>query len=190
MSLPSFGKTPCYRARRPLSVYESYSCEYVYVGEGSRPVPSLEVVTHEYAAVMARRPDPLTGSKRTPKWMKVTREQNESLPKVKNEAADAPALSKAAGAREEYCSRRGRGIRVERPDANRRRRGAGTARDRHGRPDDRPPPRGDRVLRVTIVCYHADLNKVIYFEFWDKPGTFVESSAKFNQMMDSVRFLT
>ena len=41
-----------------------------------------------------------------------------------------------------------------------------------------------------IICNHADLNKVIYFEFWDKPGTFVESSAKFNQMMDSVRFPT
>ena len=41
-----------------------------------------------------------------------------------------------------------------------------------------------------IICNHADLNKVIYFEFWDKPGTFVESSAKFNQIMDSVRFLT
>ena len=41
-----------------------------------------------------------------------------------------------------------------------------------------------------IICNHADLNKVIYFEFWDKPGTFVESSAKFNQIMNSVRFLT
>jgi hypothetical protein len=187
MSLPSFGKTPCYRARRPLSVYESYSREYVHAGEDSRPVPSLEIVTREYAAITARRPDPLTGSKRTPKWTKVTREQYESLPKVKNERADAPAPPKAAGTREEYCSRRGRGIRVERPDANRRRRGAGTARDLHGRPDERPPPRGGRVLHVMSICYHADLKKVIYFGFWDKPAAFVESSAKFNQIMDSVR---
>jgi len=38
-----------------------------------------------------------------------------------------------------------------------------------------------------IIWYHADLKKVIYFEFWDKPGTFVESSAKFKQIIDSVR---
>ena len=27
------------------------------------------------------------------------------------------------------------------------------------------PPRGDRVPHATIICYHADLKKVIYFEF-------------------------
>ena len=47
-------------------------------------------------------------------------------------------------------------------------------------------PLGGRVLHVMIICYHADLKKVFYFEFWDKLDTFVESSAKFN----SVRFLT
>ena len=52
------------------------------------------------------------------------------------------------------------------------------------------PPWGDRVLHVMIICYHVDLKKVICFEFWDKPDTFVESSAKFDQIMDSVRFLT
>ena len=77
--------------RKRQSVYESYSCEYVHVGEDARPVPSLKVVTHEYAAITARRPDPLTGFKRTPKWTKVTREQYESLPKVVNERADAPS---------------------------------------------------------------------------------------------------
>ena len=139
----SYLETPEKRKRQP--VYESYSCEYVHLAQDSLPAPSLKIVTHEYAAITARRPDPLTGSKRTPNWTKVAREQYESLPKVKNEAADAPAPPKAAGAREWCCSRRGHCIRVERPDANRRRRGAGTARDRHGRPDDRPPPRGDRV---------------------------------------------
>ncbi len=41
-----------------------------------------------------------------------------------------------------------------------------------------------------IICYQANLKKVFYFEFWDKPDTFVESSTKFNQIMDSVRSLT
>jgi hypothetical protein len=49
------------------------------------------------------------------------------------------------------------------------------------------PSRGDRVLHVVIICHHADFKKVIYFGFWDKPAAFVESSAKFNQIMDSVR---
>ena len=37
-----------------------------------------------------------------------------------------------------------------------------------------------------IIYYHADLKKVIYLGFWGKPGTFVESSAKVNRIMDSV----
>lgn len=52
--------------RKRQSVYEAYSCEYVHVGEDSRPIPSLKVFTHEYAAITARKRDPLTGSMRTP----------------------------------------------------------------------------------------------------------------------------
>jgi hypothetical protein len=175
--------------RKRQSVYESYSCEYIHVGEDAGFVPSLKVVTHEYAAITARKPDPLTGSKRTPKWTKVTREQYESLPKARSETADAPAPSEAARAR----ARGGGAVRVAgsngqtetavegeivRPEVD-------TAD-----PTTDLPPRGGRVLHVMIICYHADLKKVFYFEFWDKPDTFVESSAKFNQIMDSVRFLT
>lgn len=176
--------------RKQQSVYESYSCEYVHVGEDVRPVPSLKVVTHEYAAITARKPDPLTGSKRTPKWTKVTREQYESLPKTRNETSHAPVPPEADRARAG-----GGGGRVAVFGSNGRTQTA--VEDEIVRsevdtadPTTDLPPRGGRVLHVMIICYHADLKKVFYFEFWDEPGTFVESSAKFNQIMDSVRFLT
>ena len=41
-----------------------------------------------------------------------------------------------------------------------------------------------------IICYHADLKKDFSFEFWDKLDTIVELSAKFKQIMNSIRFLT
>ena len=181
--------------RKRQSVYESYSCEYVHVGEDSRPVPSLKVITHEYAAITARRPDPLTGSKRTPKWSKVTKEQYESLSKARNEKADVPAPSEAAGARARGGGGSGAaGVAADGSNGHTR---TTAVEDEIVRPEVDTadpttdlPPRGGRVLHVMIICYHADLKKVIYFEFWDKPDTFVESSAKFNQIMDSVRFLT
>jgi hypothetical protein len=171
------------------SVYGSYSCEYVHVGENSRAVPSLKIVMYEYAAITACRPDPLTGSKWAPKWTKVTREQYESLPKVKNEAADAPAPPKAAGARAS-------GVVVAAGDAasgSNGRTQPPSKRSWYGprstRQTRRPtsPSGSQGLLHVMIICYHVDLKKVIYFEFRDKPGNFVESSAKFNQIMDSVR---
>ena len=177
--------------RKRQSIYESYSCEYVHVGEDARPVPSLKVVTHEYAAITARRPDPLTGSKRTPKWTKVTREQYESLPKVSNARADVPSPPKAAGAR----ARVSVAAEVATSGANGRTQTA--VEEELVRPEIDTadpttdlPPRGDRVLHVMIICYHADLKKDFSFEFWDKLDTIVESSAKFKQIMNSIRFLT
>ncbi len=138
--------------RKRQFVYESYSCEYVHVGEDARPVPSLKVVTHEYAAITARRSDPLTGSKRTPKWTKVTREQYESLPKASNERADASAPSKAAGAR----ARVGVAAEVATSASNGRTQTA--VEEELVRPEvdtadptSDIPPRGDRVLHVMII---------------------------------------
>lgn len=45
------------------------------------------------------------------------------------------------------------------------------------------------VARMRVVCFHEALETVYYFDFWDDVKDFVESSAVFNQVLASARFL-
>ena len=45
------------------------------------------------------------------------------------------------------------------------------------------------LLQIVIVCYHEKLNNIFYFEFIDDSPDFIASSEKFNQIINSIRFL-
>lgn len=45
------------------------------------------------------------------------------------------------------------------------------------------------LLQIVIACYHEKLNNIFYFEFIDDSADFIESSEKFNQIINSIRFL-
>ena len=45
------------------------------------------------------------------------------------------------------------------------------------------------VLRIFVVCYHEDVGNIFYFDFIDDTRDFSKSSALFNQILSSVRFL-
>jgi hypothetical protein len=45
------------------------------------------------------------------------------------------------------------------------------------------------VSRMRVVCYHEPLETIYYFDFLDDVKDFVESSAVFNQVLASTRFL-
>lgn len=45
------------------------------------------------------------------------------------------------------------------------------------------------VVRMRVVSYHEQLEKVYYFEFWDDVENFKDSSAVFNRVLASTRFL-
>ena len=46
-----------------------------------------------------------------------------------------------------------------------------------------------RILRMRVICYHEALGKIYYFDFLDDVGDFKESSAVFNRILASTRFL-
>ena len=45
------------------------------------------------------------------------------------------------------------------------------------------------VMHASISCFHTGLKTIYYFDFWDDPVDFAQSSEKFNQILSSVRFL-
>lgn len=45
------------------------------------------------------------------------------------------------------------------------------------------------VVRMRVVCYHEPLERIYYLEFFDDMRDFKDSSAVFNRILDSTRFL-
>ncbi|MDR8389523.1 IPT/TIG domain-containing protein [Aliifodinibius sp. S!AR15-10] len=45
------------------------------------------------------------------------------------------------------------------------------------------------VARMRVLCYHEQLKKIYIFEFWDDIKDFQKSSAEFNRVLASTRFL-
>ncbi|AEJ01545.1 hypothetical protein Nit79A3_1731 [Nitrosomonas sp. Is79A3] len=46
-----------------------------------------------------------------------------------------------------------------------------------------------QVVRMRVICYNEPLKRIYTFDFWDDAQDFNESSALFNQVLKSVRFL-
>lgn len=47
----------------------------------------------------------------------------------------------------------------------------------------------EQIIRMRVVCYHDALGKIFYFDFLDDLKDFKESSAVFNRILASTRFL-
>jgi hypothetical protein len=47
-----------------------------------------------------------------------------------------------------------------------------------------------QILRMRVVTYHEQLDKVYVFEFYDDLEDFYQSSIEFNQIIASTRFLS
>jgi len=47
----------------------------------------------------------------------------------------------------------------------------------------------EQITRMRVVCYHEALGKIFYFEFFDDVRDFKDSSAVFNRILASTRFL-
>ncbi|MCH8903912.1 MAG: hypothetical protein IIA45_08370 [Bacteroidetes bacterium] len=57
-----------------------------------------------------------------------------------------------------------------------------------------PAPENDvkyqKVVQMRVITFHEELSTIYYFDFFDNEEDFIESSIKFNLLLDSVRFLT
>ena len=178
------------------SFYESYSCEYDYIGGEPEPVESLRVITHEYAEVAPREPDPATKVKQPPRWRNITKERYEHLPKLETEAPDSVLDSILA--RSPLKKKESSGTvatELEEPSnlaADEEREDViprSLIDSTNVAPNSRPTS-GALVMHALVICYHEQLGRVYYFELWATPSDFIQSSAKFNQILNSVRFLS
>jgi hypothetical protein len=177
-------------------LYESYSCEHVYLGGETEPIESLKIVTREYAEVAPRDRDPVTKAKQRPRWWKVTKQRYEELPKNTIETSESSeALThrkshmKVGGSSSGALATRSNDHSNAVPDGGQ---DGPISRPQVDSTDLVPgnrPTYGAVMVHILIICYHKQLKKVYYFDFWDTPGNVVKSSAKFNQILSSVRFL-
>lgn len=178
------------------SLYESYSCEYDYIGGEPEPIESLRVITHEYAEVVPRGPDPATRMKQPPRWRSITKQRYEELPKIETEAPDS--LVDSILAKSPVRKKKSAGIVATKLEKQSSLTSNGEQddlipRSRIDSTDVAPngsPTCGARVIHALVISYHEQLGKVYYFDFWATPDDFVQSSAKFNQILNSVRFLS
>ena len=190
------------------SFYESYTCEYDYIGGEPDPIESLRVITHEYAEVIPREPDPATKIKQAPRWRNITKERYEDLLKYETEEPsslmdsipEAPSslMDSILAASPIRKKRRSSGV-VATESEKRSNLTANREQDdviprpqidsMNVAPNSRPTS-GVRVTHAVVVCYHEQLGKVYYFDFWAMPRDFIQASAKFNQILNSVRFLS
>jgi hypothetical protein len=178
------------------SFYESYSCEYDYIGGEPDPIESLRVITHEYAEVIPREPDPATNVKQPPTWQNVTRERYEDLLKTRTEAPDSlidSILAKSPLRKKESSGIVATGSGKPSKSTVNKEQEEVVLRPRIDSTDvaaNKRPTSGARVIHAVVICYHEPLGKIYYFDFWAMPGDFIQSSAKFNQILNSVRFLS
>jgi hypothetical protein len=141
----------------------SYTCEYLDVGGEAGGIKSLKVIAQLYAKIQITK-DLLSGpAKGRFSWITVTRQEFES---AHNAPAYQPQPQAASAPKEEK---------------------------------DAPPPATAepeirfeyrKVWQMQVVCYHTSLRKIFFFNFLDDEKDFTESSALFNQTLNSVRFLT
>ncbi len=54
------------------------------------------------------------------------------------------------------------------------------------------PPQAfyERLIHMSVVCYHKSLGTIYFFDFWDDTYDFTQMSKQFNQILRSTRFLT
>ena len=134
--------------------------------------------------------------KQPPRWRSITKQRYEELPKI---GPDAPeTLIDSILAKSPVKMKKPAGIAATKREEQAGPTSNGEQEDLIPRsqidstdvaPNSRPTC-GARVTHALVITYHEQLGKVYYFDFWAAPDDFVQSSAKFNQILNSVRFLS
>lgn len=146
---------------------ESYSSEFVYLGGESHSIKSQKIISREYICIELKK-YPVTG-KVTRTWWPVTKEKYDSS---QNEEAMTLNQSQAIPYDEQNENfAQGRKQQLKGP-------GPIDLRVKY-----------QKIQRMKIYCYNETLNTNFFFEFIDDIVDFPKSSAVFNQILASTRFL-
>jgi hypothetical protein len=139
----------------------THTSEYIYVGGEQGAAKSLKIIAHEYA-LATKHIDPLTGSV-SYSWNAVPKDDYDAELKKEND-------------------KRRDGVSATQ----------GTANDSSSTTGLTPglAHRPVMLSRMRVLCYHNALQRIFQFDFIDDLKDFANSSTTFNQLLDSVRFLS
>jgi hypothetical protein len=162
-----------------------FKYESVFIGAAPDRIKCLKVIAKQMCRVILNT-DPVTGVKNYGGQMLT----KEGFEREKEEAERMEAEKKMEEEERAEAEKRAKGARVRASKA----RAAAAAEP----PPPPAPPKhaGYEVIgvmelwRMYVMCYHPSLEKLFFFEFSDDKEDFNESSAMFNQILESVRFLT
>lgn len=140
----------------------SHTSELFSLGGEPNSIESLKMITHQCVEVRIKR-DPVTGVVNR-EWGFIPSAQLEQLQQEQTHDTDEKK--------------------------SRKRKGQTAASDEP--PDDNSLETNwlGEVQRTSVVCYHGDLGLIFIFDFVDNNSDFLTSSALFNQILSSIRFLT
>lgn len=146
---------------------ESYNSEFVYLGGESNSIKSQKIISREYIRIELKK-YPVTG-KVTRTWWPVTKDKFDSL--SDEEAATLNQLPAAPHGEQNENLAQGQGGQLKGPG-----------------PIDLMS-KYQKIQRMKVFCYNETLNIIFFFEFIDDIIDFPKSSATFNQILTSTRFL-
>lgn len=158
-----------------------YSNEFVYLGgssggadPGSGGIKSLKILAQQYARVETSK-NPLT-SEAKHDWWYVPKDEFDKWQADQAKTGKTPALDathKKAGKKSLPKSKPAESSDSPEP-----------------LPASAPTVQYVAAWHMQVICWHADLKTVFVFDASDDDKDFAESSSQFNQILDSMRFLT
>jgi hypothetical protein len=189
---------------------QSHTSEFVYLGEESQAIKCLKIIAHEYVGIHVQK-DPLSGKEAT-YWNPISRDVYEHLTNNSRAGVLGRPVMPSHSGQEERLDRSGNDLanndtapaqtavkdRVEITDRPQTSSVAGNEEEPgqeqfHQKDGTVLPPRQVRpakIMHMSVICFHQDLETIFYFDFWDDEDDFVESSTVFNQILASTRLLT
>jgi hypothetical protein len=146
----------------------SWTSEFINVGGEPNSIKSLKIIFQMYGKIISVE-NPLTGKDETQTYW-ITREEFENALKP----ADAPSQDRAP---------------QDLPPQNQIQPAQSTATPATsvGAVSERVAYK--KIWQMQVACLHEDLKKIFILNFYDDENDFTQSSALFNQVLDSVRFL-
>lgn len=149
----------------------SHTSEYIYLGGQPDPIRALKVMSQEFVTV-SKEDDPVSG-KTEYQWRNISQDEYEELVQASSDRDAQSTTGTDATSQDSKGS------------------GGNSAAGSKAQPDDsgEPEERPVKLWRTHVVCFCKSTRRVYFFNFLDDDADFFKSSAVFNQILDSVRFL-
>lgn len=191
---------------------ESHTAEYIYVGGEPKAIKCLKIIANRFVEVRVTRDRIKKKTDRAWNFMSHDAFKTE-IDKILAEEADKPlAAAAAVGSSSPIVPAAPPAISTAPPQASVPNPSQTTAHadsPAASQSADAPAahePKADpaimeeeteermrylvKINHMTVFCYHEELSKIFYFDFYDDRDDFPRSSEAFNRILESTRFLS